>query len=88
MDQVTQNVDDTVEFLEWNYQSGDLSFKIQADNIDPRAYVNTFQASPYFKEVQTKTGYTNNELVISVRLEKTPRVIEQKVAAKKADKGQ
>ena len=88
MDQVTKNVDKAVEFLEWTYQSGDLSFKVQADNIDPRAYVNTFQASPYFKEVQTKTGYTNTELVISLRLEKSSRVIEQKAAAKEADKGQ
>jgi hypothetical protein len=53
---------------EWLYQNGELRFTVEAPQIDPRQYVETFQAAPMFRDVQTESSRSDKELIIHLRL--------------------
>ncbi|ALG67671.1 hypothetical protein [Beggiatoa leptomitoformis] len=67
--QVAEKLPQKVKLVDWFYQTGTLKFAIEATSIDPRFYVETFQNIPLFREVQTESGRTANQLIISMRVE-------------------
>jgi len=42
--------------IEWFYQTGELRFTVETDQLDPTFYVKTFQKNPLFKDVNAKPG--------------------------------
>ncbi len=58
------------KLLEWDYQTGVLSFTVEVNQPDPTFYVKTFQALPVFKEVKAKvgSGARANLIVISMEV--------------------
>lgn len=55
--------------LEWTYQMGELRFTLETSQLDPTFYVKTFQAHPWFNQVQVETGRRANQIMISMQLE-------------------
>ena len=47
---------DNAKLVEWSYRIGELRFAVESSQLDPIFYVQTFQADPWFKEVEAKTG--------------------------------
>ncbi|EIJ43496.1 hypothetical protein BegalDRAFT_2655 [Beggiatoa alba B18LD] len=72
MAQVAETLPQKVKLVDWSYQTGRLKFTIEATAIDPRFYVEAFQALPNFHEVQTEAGRTANQLVINTQIEAIP----------------
>lgn len=54
--------------VEWVYQSGELKVTIEANNIDPRYYVENFQSQPLFSDVKSENGRTSNQIVMSMHI--------------------
>jgi len=42
--------------IEWFYQTGELRFILETNQLDPTFYVKTFQKNPLFKDVNAKPG--------------------------------
>jgi len=55
--------------IEWFYQTGELRFILETNQLDPTFYVKTFQKNPLFKDVNAKpgTGRSINRMTISMQ---------------------
>lgn len=54
--------------VEWAYQSGELKVTVEANNIDPRYYVENFQSQPLFQDVKSENGRAANQIVMSMKI--------------------
>lgn len=57
--------------VEWAYQSGELKVTIEANNIDPRYYVENFQSQALFVDVKSENGRNSNQIVMSMHIAAT-----------------
>lgn len=54
--------------IEWFYQTGELRFTVEAPEINPRWYVETFQNLPLLREVKAESGAKPNQITLGARL--------------------
>jgi len=69
--QVAEKLPKEAKLMAWTYQSGALSFTIETLQLDPTFYVKTFQAVPWFKEVNVETGSgpKANKVIMRMRID-------------------
>lgn len=65
---VAEKLPQQAKLVEWQYQSGRLRFTVEAPFIDPRFYVNTYQAIPMFKEVSSEMGRSTNQIILTMQV--------------------
>lgn len=68
LNEVAKNLPQQSRLIGFTYQPGKLSFTVHARKIDPRFYVNTFEKSPYFREVTTENGANPLQLVLKMQV--------------------
>ncbi len=68
---IAEKLPQQAKLVEWQYQNGRLRFTVEAPFIDPRFYVNTYQAIPLFKDVSSEIGRTNNQIILTLQVQAT-----------------